>query len=469
MTSTQTAAAAVSEEELFAFKSRIMGEVTLPGDPRYDEARMAWNLTFDQRPAMIVEAAGAADVAEAVRFARGSGLGLATQATGHGPIGLPDGGLLLLTGRMKEMRIDPEARTAWLSAGLKWGEVLEKTQQYGLAPLLGSSPDVGVVGYTLGGGFGWLGRKYGLSTDSVTTFEVVTADGALLCASAQENPELYWALRGGGGSFGIVTAMEIRLYPVDTVYGGNLIYPAVQAKEVMQRYREWTRTAPDELTSSVVLMNFPPFPAIPEFLRAKSFVMVRGCYTGPVEEGEDLLKSWRDWQSPLLDDFKVMPFSQVATISSDPVDPVPAESSGGWMNGLSDEAIDAIIAHTLPAGGPPNLMFTEVRHFGGAIRRVDPAAAAFSHRDAEMLMFCVGGAPTPADVARVRQAIANMKQAMQSAMTGGVYMNFVHGEEARQRTKDGYSPETYRRLQELKASLDPENIFRFGYDFSRAS
>ena len=226
-------------------------------------------------------------------------MAVAVKATGHGVIREANDSLLIVTSELTDVRVNADAQTAWVSAGTKWGRVLEETQAVGLAPVLGSSPDVGAVSYTLGGGMGWLARKYGISADSVNQFELVTADGNLVHASAAENADLFWALRGGGGNFGVVTAMEIRLYPVTKVYGGNSFYPIEKAKEVYARYRNWIVNAPDELTSSVLIMNFPPFPQIPERLRGQSFVMVRGCYCGPLEQGKELLKYWRDWQSPI--------------------------------------------------------------------------------------------------------------------------------------------------------------------------
>ena len=310
-------------DQWLALRNQVQGAVITPDDPRYDELRLAWNRSVVQYPAVIVQAECAADVAEAVRFAQQAGLGVAVQATGHGNVRPANGALLILTAGLNGVQVDDVARTAWVEAGVKWGAVLEKAQAVGLAPLLGSSPDVGAIGYTLGGGMGWLARKYGLSADHVLRFEVVTADGQLRYASASENSDLFWGLRGGGGSLGIVTGMEIELFPVTTVYGGNLFYPFEMAREVFVHYREWVATAPEELTSSIVIMNFPPIPAIPEPLRGQTFVMVRGCYSGPVAEGERLLEHWRTWRTPFIDDFKTMPFSAVATISNDPVDPMP--------------------------------------------------------------------------------------------------------------------------------------------------
>ncbi len=453
-----------SDEYLEQLQSEVKGRVILRHDAGYDAARRGWNLTIDQRPALIVAAAEAPDVAAAVRYARHTGLGIAVQSTGHGVARAADDALLILTSALTGIRIDAGAQTAWVGAGAQWGMVLEAAQQHGLAPLLGSSPNVGVVGYTLGGGMGWLARKHGLALDSVLAFEVVTAEGRALRVSERENAELFWGMRGGSGSLAIVTAMQIRLYPVTTVYGGNLFYPAAMAKEVFARYRDWVETLPDEMTSSVVLMNFPPVPAVPEPLRGQSMVMVRGCYAGPVEEGERLVDAWRTWRTPAIDLWTVMPFTQVATISNDPVDPMPAKSTGAWLNGLSDASIDALVAGTLPQQGPPILTFTELRHAGGAIAKADAHGAAFSHRDGRFNMVSIGVTPTPDALAAFAAHMDALKAAIAPDLHGGVYLNFLDGEEMRQRTREAFSAEHYARLVALKATVDPRDRLAYSLD-----
>lgn len=439
----------------------LQGAVIGPEDPRYDEARRAWNLSVEQRPTVIVIAKSAADVVQAVRFARSERLDVAVQATGHGNVRPANGCMLILTREMQDVTVDAVAQTAIVAAGVKWGTVLEQTQAVGLAPLLGSSPDVGAVGYTLGGGLGWLARKYGLSADNVNYFELVTPTGDLLRVSDTENSDLFWGLRGGGGSLGIVTGMEIRLYPVTTVYGGNLFYPIEQAKEVIAHYRAWVPAVPDELTSSVVLMNYPPIPDVPDFLRGQSFVIVRGCYCGSVAQGEALLDYWRNWRAPLIDDFKPMPFSQVAMISNDPVEPMAALTSTAWLRDLSDEAIEIMVNSSNPAQGSP-LSFLEVRHIGGAVAR--PQASAYSNRDGVLNMQMVGAFFSTEGQTTLKNFMTQVKQAMQPTLTGKVYMNFLEGEESQAQVKNGFSPEAYQRLTELKARYDPDN--RLGYGFN---
>lgn len=258
--------------------------------------------------------------------------------------------------------------------------------------------------------------------------------------------------------------MEVQLYPVTDVYGGNLFYPIERAREIYTRYRGWIAAAPDELTSSIVIMNYPLIPQVPDFLRGQSFVMVRGCYCGPVEEGAVLVQSWRDWLTPIIDDFKTMPFSQVATISNDPLDPVPGVSSGDWLGDLSDGAIEQLLRFGPANNGASPLVVTEIRHAGGAVARADAQTSAYRHRDATLLMQLIGMAPTAEAQRYLRQYIEEFKGALRPYLTGGVYMNFLEGEESQTRVQDGFSPEAYRRLTGLKATYDPEN--RLGFSFN---
>jgi FAD/FMN-containing dehydrogenase len=449
-------------------RANIQGQVILPDEPGYDEARLAWNRKIVQYPAVIVIAKTAQDVATAVTFAREHDLGVAVQATGHGNVRPADDCLLILTREMTGVVIDPAAQRATVAAGVQWGAVLAAAQEHGLAPLLGSSPTVGVVGYTLGGGLGWLGRKYGLSADNVVQFELVTADGQLHRASADENSDLFWGLRGGGGSLGIVTGLTIRLFPVTQVYAGNLFYPIDMAQDVFRHYRAWIADAPDELTSSVLVMNFPPIPDLPEFLRGQSFALVRGCYCGAIAEGKALLSHWRDWQPPLIDDFKTIPFSAAATISNDPIDPLPAFNSGAWLSDLSDEAIKAIVDYAAGMDGPSPLIFAEVRHAGGAIRKVARETAVYGNRDAELVLSLVGTAPTPEAHHHLVAYTGQLKEALRPSLTGGVYMNFLEGVESQRRIQDGLAAGGYDRLAQVKAKVDPENRLRYSFNVSPA-
>jgi len=443
-----------------ALRASLQGSVIERYDADYDTARLAWNLAVEQYPEVIVMAESASDVAEAVRFARRENLAVAVQATGHGVIREADDAVLIVTAHMTGVSVDVEAKTAKISAGAKWGNVLPLAQAAGLAPLLGSSSDVGAVGYTLGGGMGWIGRKYGLAADTVISFEIVTAEGEISHVSKDEHSDLFNGLRGGGASYALITAMEVRLFPVTQVYGGYIMYPANMAREVMTRYRDWAETLPEDITSSVTIMNFPPIPEMPEVIRGKSFVIVRGMYEGDMEAGKALIDEWRSWTTPVVDTFEVMPFSQSDRVSEDPVHPLPGQSSGAWLSALTDEAIDVIINYTLPQGGPPALIKSEVRHADGAIARGSSAL----HREAQFVLQTVGVAPSREAYEALSEYHARMKRDLQPVLTGKVYMNWLEGEEARSRTRDAFAEEKYRQLVALKTRYDPENVFRFGYN-----
>jgi FAD/FMN-containing dehydrogenase len=304
-------------------------------------------------------------------------------------------------------------------------------------------------------------RKYGLAADSVRWIEIVTPDGVLRRASPTENSELFWGLRGGGGNFGVVTAMEFDLYPVSTLYGGNMAYPGNMVSDVLHFFREWVKNAPDELTSAVQVIKFPSFPAVPGHLRGKNQVIVRAAYTGDSAEGAKWIQKWLDWCPPLNSTFREMPFSEVASISQDPVDPTPGYGSNATLNELSDGLIDVILQRMTDPASP--LLFTEIRHAGGAMARSDANTSAVGSRDAEFFLQTAGQAPTPELITIVKNAIHDYKDALRPYVRGGVYLNFMKGDEAAERARDGYLPESYNRLVALKQQYDPQNLFRFSY------
>lgn len=446
-------------------RKQLTGAAYLPDDDGYDAERLPWNLTFAaQRPALVVKAADAADIAAAVSFANEQDLGIAVQATGHGVIQLPHDALLINTAAMTGVTIDPEARTAYVEAGALWGDVLGPAQESGLAPLLGSSPGVGAVGYTLGGGMGWLVRKYGLAADHVRYFDVITADGQQQRVSADENSELFWGLRGGRSTFAVVTGMAIDLFLVSMIYGGSLIYPAALARPILERYREWIKTTPEELTTSVALMNMPPLPFIPEMLRGKSVIMVRACYCGPLDEAESHFQTWQEGPEPIANFMGPLPFSQVAMISQDPEDPIPGYVTNAWIDALDDEVIDALIDHTYVAEGPPPLVFSEVRHVAGAKERVAPDSSAVDHRQEALVLEILGMTPSPEIHEMVMGYAGQFMQAV-AAHSRGVYPNFIEGPQAQEVITQVFSPAIYQRLKDLKAAADPQNRFRYGLEF----
>ena len=325
-------------------RARLDGEIVTPSDETWDEARQAWNLAVDQRPAAVVYAESADDVVATVDFARVRGLRVAPQGTGHNaaPLGPLAETVLLETSRMRAVAIDPESRTARVEAGVLWLEVVEAAAEHGLAALAGSSPDVGVVGYTLGGGLSWLARKFGIAGNSVTAVELVTADGRLVRADSDNEPELFWALRGGGGSFGVVTALEFRLYPLAEVYAGWLFFPIERAEEVLYTWRWTLDSMPDEMTLVARFLRVPQIPEVPERLRGRAFVVVEGIYAGDEADGAELIRPLREL-GPELNTFATIPMPALSHLHMDPEHPVPGAGDGMMLADLPTEAIDRLI------------------------------------------------------------------------------------------------------------------------------
>jgi FAD/FMN-containing dehydrogenase len=464
----------IDRSKLEELRAGLRGAVYAPGEQGYDEARKAWNLNAHQRPALVVMAVGAADVIAAVRLAHDAGLGVGVMATGHGVASPCDGGVLINTSRMKGVRVDPEAQTARVEPGALWADVMTEAQVFGLAGLVGSSSGVGVVGYTMGGGFAWLGRKYGFNADSVREADVVTADGELFRVSALEHPDLFWGLKGGGGNFGIVTSMEFALYPLTAVFGGNLFYSLERAAEVLELYNRWIDTLPDEMTTAVAFMNFPPVPELPEPLRGGSFISVRGCYCGePVEGGEELLRPWREFGEPLVDTFGVMPYLQMDAISMDPVDPLAVYTHVELLHELSAEAIEKLVELAGVQSESP-LAMLELRQLGGALAHPPADLSPIGRRASRFIMFGGGMSPTPEatpEVARrVQRHLARVAEEMRPYETGATYVNFLElGDWTPEQTQSAYSAEDWERLVGLKSRYDPDNLFRFNRNIPASS
>ena len=432
-----------------------------------NDVALPWNFALRHDPAVTVIAADTADVTKAVRFAVEHDLAVGVQSTGHGPV-LPVDGMLILTGAMSTVTIDPERRTATIGAGATWNQVLAPAQQHGLAPLLGSAGTVGAIGYTLGGGLGWLARHFGPACDAVRSFEVVTGSGDVVRADATQNVDLFTALRGGGGgALGIVTSMEMDLFPVTDVYAGNLIYPAEAAPEIVDAWARWVADAPEELTSSVVFMNFPPLPDVPEPLRGQSFTIVRGCWSGDLAAGRELLDGWRLAHPPLIDVWSTMPFTEAASISNDPVDPMPSSAGGGWMRRPDREIAATIAAGSFPSEGPPPVVLTEIRHLGGAVSK-GSALTSMGHRDREFLLNCVvlaDPAPAPGTPARPAPALTALLDALGDAVDADTYLNFAEGEGRRRGI--GTDPRAAAALRGA-VRFDVDGRFRFGVDHRAA-
>ena len=450
--------------ELEELRTQLRGDVYVPGDEGYDGARAAWNLNAHQHPALVVVAEGATDVLAAVRLAHEQGLGVGVMATGHGVAAPADGGVLINTSRMKGVHVDPETRTARVEAGAKWTDVVPEAAAHGLAGLQGSSSEVGVVGYTMGGGYGWLGRKHGFAAESVKEADVVTADGELLKISAHENADLFWGLKGGGGNFGIVTSLEFSLYPIPHVYGGNLFYLLERADEVLELYSRWSAGLPDEVTSGIAFINFPPFEEIPEPLRGNSLIAMRFCYTGEdlQEKGEELLRPWREeFGEPVMDTFGVMAYEAMDAISMDPVDPMGAYGHVEMLRDLSPGTAETLVKLAGADSNSP-LAMLELRQLGGALSRPPTELDPMGRSDSRFVMYGLGATPTPEVAQAVQAYLAYVAEAVRPHASGAAYVNFIDLDGTSvERVRQAYSPEDWQRLVALKDRYDPTNLFRF--------
>ena len=440
-----------------ALTDLISGSVFLPGDAGWDQARSGFNLLDDQHPAAVVHPADAPAVAAAVGYARRAGLRVAPQATGHnqGPLGDLDGTLLLNVSRLQEVRVDPAARQVRVGAGVKWDRVAPRLSAHGLAGLHGSSPDVGIAGYSLGGGMGWLARKHGLQANAVTALEVVTAEGNLVRADHEHHADLFWALRGGGGNFGVVTAIEFAVHPVDELYAGALFFGFDRSPEVLHAWSAMTAGTPDEFMSWASLLHFPPIPDVPEFARGRSFAVVMAAFLGSEAEGRALLRPLRDL-GPVRDSFAVVPPVVLGDLAMDPYDPLPAHSGHELIDELPAEAIDRVLAAVGPGSGRGEaLTMLQFRQMGGALAREVPWAGARATLPGEISMFALGAVPDPASDAAVREAIADVGAAL-APHRAGHYPNFV---EQPADASAFFDPGTWSLLREIKARYDGGDLF----------
>jgi FAD/FMN-containing dehydrogenase len=444
-------------EALRDLREVISGDIVLPGEESWDAARQAWNLAVDQHPVAVALAESAEDVAAVVAFARDRGLQVAPQGTGHGadPLGPLARTILLKTSRLREVEIDPVGQRARVGAGVLWEEVTTAAAEHGLAALAGSAKDVGVVGYTLGGGISWLARTYGLAANSVLAAEIVTADGRIVRADADNEPDLFWAVRGGGGSFGIVTALEFRLYPVSTVYAGALFWPIERAGEILHAWRAWVDTVPDEVMSVGRLMQFPPIPEVPEPFRGRSFVLVEAAYAGKESAGAELIEPLRAL-GPELDTFATIPAPGLGELHMDPPHPVPGKGDGVLLADLPDEAVDALVAVAGPGSGSP-LVSVEVRHLGGALGRPLAGNGALAFLDAGFALYVVGMAMGPEMTAAVSAHVGAVLDALAPWTARTSILTFT---ERPAGAGEIFAETTYRRLRRVKALYDPQDVIR---------
>ena len=431
------------------------GAVRLPGDPGYDDGRRAWNAAVDQRPAAVAYPVDAEEVAAVVRAATAAGLRVAPQGTGHNARPLPglDDAVLLRTSAMTGVTVDPQARRVRVGAGTLWLDVVEAVSPHGLAALHGSSPDVGVVGYSLGGGIGWYARRLGLAANSITAAEIVTASGELVRTDASHEPDLFWALRGGGGNLGVVTALEFALYPIETAYAGALVWDWQDAERVLTRWSQWAREAPDEVTTSFRILQLPPIEAVPAPLRGRQVAMVDGAVLADDDGATALLAPLRELR-PEIDLFTRMPAPALVRLHGDPEGPTPAASDSSLLGSLPSAAVEAFVAAAGPGSGS-TLLAAELRQLGGALGRRAPGGGVLDSLEGEVALFAVGLAADEASEAKTVADAGTVVRALEPWSTGRQYLNFA---ETPVDPSTGYTPDAYARLQAVRAAVDPSGL-----------
>jgi FAD/FMN-containing dehydrogenase len=452
---------AMIEESVFQeFAESLAGRLIRPDAPEYDETRALWNGMIDKKPAFIARCNGVADVISAVSFARENRLPVSVRGGGHNIAGLAsvDNGIMIDLSSMRAVDVDPKARTVRVQGGATWGDVDHETQAFGLATPSGIISTTGVAGLTLGGGFGWLSRKYGLTADNLLSADVVTADGELVKANLDENPDLFWGIRGGGGNFGIVTSFEFRLHEVGPeVLFGPTVYRSEDAADVLRHYREFARQAPNECSVNVDFLTAPPLPFLPEDVHGTKVLFVVQFYAGDMEEGEEILRPLREYGDPIADAVAPTPYAAAQSIS----DPLYAKGFRNYWKShnfmaLSDEIIDTLVACAAKLQTPQSDIL--IHQLGGAINEYASDASAYPHRDIEFVVT-IGGrweesAKDEACVSWVREC----HDALAEHMDAGVYVNFLSHGEGEDRLRVAYG-DNYEHLREIKTRYDPENFF----------
>jgi FAD/FMN-containing dehydrogenase len=459
----------VPDHAIRAFAAGFHGRLIQPADDAYPEARRVWNGLIDRRPALIAQCADPADVVRAVRLAAQHELLLAIRGGGHNVAGFGtcDDGLVIDLSPMHGVEVDPAAGVARVQGGATWGQVDAATQAHGLATTGGLVSTTGVAGLTLGGGIGWLMRRHGLALDNLLAVDLVTADGRELRASAEENPDLFWALRGGGGNFGIVTRFTFRLHPVGPmIYGGVTLFPLARAREVLGFYRDWTPGLPDELTTMVVFLTAPPAPFIPPELRGTPMVALALCYVGPLEKGPAAVATLRAL-APAVDVVGPMPYLALqGMFDAGAPKGLLAYWKSEYLSALGAEAIESLAAHAEQMIPP----FTQLHlhQLGGAVARVAPESTALGFREAPFVVNAVAGWTDPAQTAAQIAWSRSVGEALRPFAAGPQYLNFM-GDDDSPRIRRAYGEAHYRRLAAVKASFDPTNLFRLNQNIPPAA
>jgi FAD binding domain-containing protein len=453
--------------DIAGLNESFTGTAVAPGEESWDQARAAWNLAADQHPAGVAYVESAGDVAAVINHARANGFGVAAQGTGHGAgsRGPLNGSILVKTERMKGIEIDTDNGTGRYEAGVLWMEANPAAGEHGLANLSGSAPDIGIVGYTTGGGFGWIARRHGLACNSVRAIEVVTADGEQRRVDADNDPDLFWAMRGGGGSFGVVTALEYDLVELPKVFAGSAIYPADErSSEIIHAYFDWASGAPDDVTSIARFLHLPPLPQIPEPLQDRPLITLGACYAGPESEGAELVAELRGLGEPVMDTFEEMPPSGLPSVHMEPEEPVPGIVYTASLREAPEAAVDAFIDATGPESGSP-LLAAELRQCGGAVGTPADGAGALSHLDAEFVFAGIGLPMSPEMGEAITEHINAACKALEPWSTGSCYFNFADRPTDLEAI---FAPETLERLRDVKRRYDPDGLISGNHNISLA-
>jgi FAD/FMN-containing dehydrogenase len=461
VTGTNGMGSSLGESTLEEFQKSLRGQIIGPGDDDYDSARQIWNANIDKHPALIARCVGVADVLDCINFARDNNLLVSVRGGGHSFPGtcVADGGLVIDLSQMKSVRVDPVRRTARAEGGTKWGQFDRETQAFGLASTGGTNYDTGIGGLTLGGGMGWLGGKHGLALDNLISVDIVTADGQLRIASATENPDLFWAVRGGGGNFGVVTSFEYQLHPVGPLLVGLVIFPLDQAREVLRFYHEFASSIPDEVNTASGLATLED---------GTPAVAIVACYNGPLDEGEKVLEPPRKLGQPIMAQFGPMPYVQVQHM----LDPFTPEGNqyyekGHFIVDITDGAIDALVESYRNTSSPGNLLIFQQQ--GNAVNRVPQDATAYSHRDARYNLILIARWADPRESEIHFRWTRELWEELAPYSTGGVYVNNVGSEadDGATMIRSAYGA-NYPRLAQVKAKYDPTNFFRHNQNIKPA-
>jgi FAD/FMN-containing dehydrogenase len=440
-------------------RARVRGQILTPDDAEYAPIKRIWNAMIDKRPALIVRCLGAADVGAAVQFAAEHELLMSVRGGGHNVAGtaICEGGMMIDLMPMKGIRVDPVNHTAWAQPGLLWQEFDHETQAYGLATTGGVVGETGIAGLTLGGGVGWLVRKHGLTCDNLLAADVVTADGQLRPASAESNPDLFWAIRGGGGNFGVVTSFQYRLHEVSTIFGGLVIHPRSAAPNVLRFHRDFITSAPEELTSYAALLTLPDGTPV---------VAMATCYCGDLQEGERVLRPLREFGTPLADMMQPMPYTGMQALFGPSF---PWNNRNYWKSAYLRELPDAAIETLIEQANrcPSPLSMAIVEYYGGAVSRVAAEATAFSHREANFNVLLVAQWQEVAEDTRNVQWARESWEAISPWASSAVYMNALSAGEEADVVRAAYGV-NYARLAALKAQFDPKNLFRLNQNIPPA-